>query len=160
MKTRCGLLGIFIIMLTRGDASRPLTALTALSLPALAFTIISIVFLIVKSYIGFGIHTNPISCTSTGSYLTTKYNQSNYLNSITVSLLFAALAGLAFLVLAIYLRIKRNDSYGNLNDVFEAWSYQVQISMFLIVSVCILALVVPIGYFLAFWKEVGSQCNK
>ncbi len=97
-------------MLTRNNARTPLTLLLALSLLAFVMTIPATVFIVIKQYLGFGIATNPISCTSSQSYFTSKFSQNNYLSSIDASIVIVLLAQSALIVQLIVLRVKLSQA--------------------------------------------------
>jgi hypothetical protein len=97
-------------MLTRNNARTPLTLLLALSLLAFVMTIPATIFIVIKRYLGFGIATNPISCTSSQAYFTSKFSQNNYLSSIDASIVIVLLAQSALIVQLILLRVKLSQA--------------------------------------------------
>ena len=58
------------------------TILIITTIIGLCSTIGAIVLMIIKKYVGFGVYSNPIVCTTAAnSYANTKYVHSNYINS-------------------------------------------------------------------------------
>ena len=97
-------------MLTRTNARLPLNLLIILTCFAFALSATATVLIVIYKYLGFGIATNPVACTSTQTYFTTKYNHNNYLASIDVAMVIVLLAEVTLLAVVIVLRVKAGGS--------------------------------------------------
>lgn len=91
-------------MIKRKQARFYLNLLTIVSLIGVATTFTTAALVIAYSFLGFGMRTNPISCSSSIQYFTTKYSQSTYLGVIDIALLIACASALALVILVLYLR--------------------------------------------------------
>jgi len=97
-------------MIKRKEARFYLNLLAITTLIATATTFTTAALVISYSFLGFGLRTNPISCTSSVPYFTTKYSQDTYLSVINTSLLIASASALILVIVVLYLRYQFSKS--------------------------------------------------
>ena len=68
-------------MLAINNAKYINTILIITTIIGLCSNISAFILMIVKHYLGYGVYSNPIVCTSRTTYANVKYVESNYINS-------------------------------------------------------------------------------
>lgn len=145
-------------MIKKKQARIYLNLITVVTIIGGTTTITTAALIIAYSFLGFGLRTNPITCSSTLAYFTTKYNQDNYLNVINIGMLVASTSALILAFLVLYLRYKINKAEPK-DEYFKAWTDHKQRIMFVLTSICEVTLILSIAWFLSFWIEVSAQCS-
>lgn len=89
-----------------------------LSLLAVLCSLAATILTVVKKYVGFGVYSNPITCTSSSSYFTQKYNHDNYIIAINITEGLAVLIGTALLIVVAVLRVKLSKGADEPEQIF------------------------------------------
>ena len=146
-------------MPTRKIINKPLNVLLAVNCTVLALAVVVLALTIHYKYLGFGLQTNPISCSSSNIYLTAKYGNNLYLNAIDITQLIAIVGCLTSLVILIDLKSKYVMNDQPETQVFEPWNFAVFVALFILFAIVSMMMVVTTGWFASFMREVKTQCG-